>query len=83
MRAFLLFTRNDKIKLQNMVLDNGRRKLIMNMDAIFHEFPLLLSEKLALKKIEDKETIMGSLLFMIIREFLSIVEFFLNIIKRL
>ena len=38
-----------------MVLDNGGRKLIMNMDAIFHEFPLLLSEKLALKRIEDKD----------------------------
>lgn len=27
----------------------------MNMDAIFHEFPLLVSEKLILKKIEDKD----------------------------
>jgi [ribosomal protein S5]-alanine N-acetyltransferase len=38
-----------------MVLDNGGGKLIMNMNAIFHEFPILLSEKLTLKKIEEKD----------------------------
>lgn len=38
-----------------MVLANRGGKLIMNMDAIFHEFPKLLSEKLTLKKIDEKD----------------------------
>lgn len=38
-----------------MVLDNGGGKLIMNMNAIFNEFPMLLSEKLTLKKIDEKD----------------------------
>lgn len=38
-----------------MVLDNRGGKLIMNMNAIFHEVPIIYSEKLCLKKIEEKD----------------------------